>query len=181
MDGYDEGFSESPISDNDLAEVARLADEQAKLEGLVEAAEAALKAANAALKQVREYDLPELMNKLGLETFTTKAGTKISIKDILRVATTGKYRPFIMKWLRENDLTAIISRVLSVEFGKGEDKKAEAALKALAKLDLLFSDAENINAGTFKALIKEKLEAGETVPIEDLGISRAYQSKVERK
>ncbi len=177
-DPYGEGFSEEANAEEQKAAVTAMAARQKELEVSVEAAEDVLKGAKDNLRQVQEHDLPELMQRLGFEDFTTSEGLKVKVEDKFRVSVTGKWQGPIMKWLRENNYAGLIERTVSMKFGKGEGPLADRTTAGLKKADIPFTDADAVNAASFKALVKERLTAGEPVPMDELGVHRFYSAKV---
>lgn len=160
-------FTDAPKDDtgDSLARLAEMADEQVRRQNTLATAEAEVKSAKEELRQISEEAIPELMESLGVETFTTTSGVKITIKEIIRASILKPKQHQAFAWLRKNGHEALIKRVVKLQFGMGEDELANETVKKLEDLDL--EDNSSVHAATLKKFVKELLEEGKDVP-EDL-------------
>lgn len=165
----------------DLAAVARLARRQLDLEAVVAAAEEELKRQQKALFDVRCLELPEALSACGLSKVTLSTGEVVEVRTEYYCSLTGQYRAPAIAWLQANGLTSIITQDVIASFGKDESKKAAALLKLLGTKRFKGVPAklqENVNTATFKALVREKIEAGEAVPVDELGVTVQDAAKI---
>ncbi len=84
-------------------------------------------------------------------------------------------------WLRENQLGDIIKNEVSVQFGKGEDNKAEQLLDLAAREGYEPSQRSKVEPMTLKALYRERVEAGLDMPSQFFNIFIKDQTKIGRK
>lgn len=168
-------------TDAQLGRVAELAAAQLQLEAAVAGAEQDLRNQRNRLAAIAEKELPDLMAELGLRDFTTTDGLTITVKDVMQVSVTGKYRAAIFEWLRANDHDSLISHKVTASFGRGEATAAATALLAVQDLGGDAQNVEEVNAGTFKALMKELLADGREVPIDALGVHVMPRSNIKVK
>lgn len=163
--------SDNEIPDDDaLAAIAQLAGYQLSLEKQVEEKTQELKELSARLREVSEKDLPMAMAEVGMREFTLDSGERIKVTDDWKASITGKYKPIVIKWLRENGHDDIIKSAVVAEFNKGEDDKAAGLLDTLANDGFRVHNDVNVNTTTFKALCKELYSDGVDVPLGDLGV-----------
>lgn len=158
------------ITNADLETVAALAERQLKLENRIVEAEDVLKKLKAAHRKIAEDDLPTEMAALGLLNFTLANGKGISIKQIWNASIAGVKKDAVIAWLRSNDHDDIVSSIISVTFGKGENEQVFELLGNLADAGFAPREDTTVNTATFKALCKELVEDGIEVPLNDLGV-----------
>lgn len=168
-------------SDEALRLVASLAQRQTALVEEVEQAERKTKALKAQLLEVEEKQLPDAMTAAGLKSVTTTNGFVVQVAPYYAASISVALRPTVIKWLRDNGHEGLVSREVSVSFGKGQHAKAAAAKAVLEAQGLTVEDAENVNTSSFKALVRELLEDGQPVPTKDLGVYVATRATVKRQ
>ena len=168
------------INDNSMKALNDMATEQDKLEDDVRQQEASLKLTKKSLYNVKQKSLPELMKSLGMADFTTTSGLRIKLTEEMSASLKGKYKEPALDWLEKSGNGSIIQNDIVAAFKKGDEDKAQALVDELANRGFVVSYDQNIHTGTFKSLIKELLENGEEVPIEELGIITWEQTNVTR-
>ena len=84
-------------------------------------------------------------------------------------------------WLRENQLGDIIKNEVSVQFGRGEDNKAEQLLNLAAREGYEPSQKSKVEPMTLKALYRERVEAGLDMPSQFFNIFIKDKTKIGRK
>lgn len=163
----------------ELSALSKLAEEQARAEARVAYIEAELNKAREDLKDLAERRVPELMDKIGIEEFRTSTGLKIKVAETIRarIPKAAAHRAFA--WLREHDHAAMIKRVVSVAFGKGEDSSAEQLAQDLTDRGLMPEDHASVHPSTLSAFVREQLKAGEELPLDLFGVHRQCISKIE--
>jgi len=167
---------QKPVSDDAMAKLAKLAQDQLDCEQRVESAKQYLKRAEDELRTVAEVSIPELMDEMGMTEFKTKTGLKIIVSEKIRASITAAKRNQAFKWLRDNGHAALIKRVVKVQFGMGEDAQAEAAIKKLG--DLPVEDDSSVHNQTLVKFVGEMLKDGRDVPEELFNIHRQRFTKV---
>lgn len=179
-DAYEE-FADSPPPADGLARLSALAEELVEAERKVIEAEEGLKKAQEVVRGLSEKTIPELMEKLGIETFTTTSGLKVKVKDALRVSTKKENRDEALDWLEDNGHGALVKRKIAVEFGREpeEQKKAAALRKWLATKKFVTLEERKVEPSTLKAFIARELEAGHEVPLDVFGAVQLKETKVD--
>ena len=169
-----------PTASGDLIQLQDLAEQQSRAEAKVARIEAELASAREELKDIAERQLPELMDQVGLETFKTRSGLVIHVQETIRASIPRANAARAFAWLKANGHEAMIKRTVSVEFGKGEDERAEALRAALAR-EYEVEDKASVHPSTLAAFVREKLRDGEEVPLELFGVHRQRVSKIDSK
>lgn len=169
------------IGDNSMALLYNYAELQLEREKEVAAALEALKKAQERLAEVQERDLPNEMERVGIQEFTLKNGMKVKLKTQVRTSIAGEKKGPAIQWLRDHGRDAIIQQVVSVAFGKGEDRKARELLKRLARSvrNYSFDAEEKVPSSTLAAFVREALAKGEAIPLETFGVFRQNLSEIE--
>lgn len=135
-------------------------------------AEKALAELKAVVLRLEREDLPMLMAEVGLRELTLTSGKKITLKEDVDAKITEANKPNAFAWLLEHGYGGIIKTLVSVQFGKGEHDEAakiQNALQAKYKDRTVVLD-ENVHPMTLKAFVKERMGAGEAVPIDLFGV-----------
>jgi hypothetical protein len=132
-------------------------------------AEDVLKAAQQRVRTLEEYTLPELMREAGQEKLRTTDGVEVELTETLRASIPVANLARALQWLLENGQGAIIKRALSLEFGKGEEEKAEKALVLILEGGFTPKDKQSVHPQTLGAAIREMIAEGVDVPMELLG------------
>lgn len=167
--------------DNAMAQLSALAQEQADAEAEVARLQEELAKAQQRLRDVSEFKLPELMEELGMDEFKTRSGLRVKVEEKLRGNLSKARKPRAVEWLDGHGGSALVKRLFTIKFDKGEEawaKKFAADLKKRKK-PVRCEITEDVNTNTFVAHCRRLLEEGEDVPLEDLGLYRQRVAKVE--
>ena len=177
---YFEDEGDSRVADFPTIErLVGLAAEAKDLEQQLLADQAALAEKQDKLEKILRERIPDIMEELGLEDFKMVDGSKITVKDDIKCSISEERKPAAFGWLRENDFDGIIKTAVAVSFGKGEAAEAERARDALIKAG--FTDAEvsdSVHHSTLKSFVKERLEAGDKIPLETFGVFEFRIAKI---
>lgn len=165
-------------SQDGLAKLARLAVAQDQAQQDVDRLSDELKAAQQRLNKIAESEIPELMDELGMEKFTTKDGFTVAVKETLRTSLSANRKEEAFKWLRDNGYGAILKRKVFVEFGRGEDAVAEELFRDLLGKHEVVEDQTDVHSATLKAFLTERLKEGVEIPLELFGAFRQRRAIV---
>lgn len=144
----------------------------------LDAAEVAVAQAQAAVDDatkrrdaIAEIMLPEAMDTLGLKTFTLSNGAKITVKEDIIVGINKANEDKAFAWLRDHNAGSLIKRQITVNFGRGEDERANKLRERLLKdLKRDIGDKTSVHWQTLKAYCKEQLEQGVALPMDVFGV-----------
>lgn len=156
-------------SNNEVLEIATLVGRQLAQQYEVETLENELKAAQAALRQTQEIDLPNAMQQAGVSEIKLPTGERITIKDGITASVPKDRKPEVCAWLRLHGFGDIVSEEVSVSFGRGEEEQAAVIADTLRKLGYRPTLATDVNTARLKALIAEQMARGKEVPLEMFG------------
>ena len=145
-----------------------------------------LKIVQETLRHLEEVAVPEAMTAVGINSFTMEDGSYISIKDITVAHIKEDNRAEAHEWLTNHGFGAIVKNKFIVDFGKGDNKKAEAFIEML-EADSRFatwSNKESVHHSTLKATVTEQLDGGNVDFLSEdatelLGIRKFKHAKVQ--
>jgi hypothetical protein len=166
--------------DDSLKVVAELAAKQVQLEKDIEDLEAQLKEKTEALSQVQEKDLPEAMMECGISEFKLVDGSKITVKPFYQANPPKEKYEEAMQWLRDNGHGDLIKNDVTVSFGKGEDERAVDFKTFLKDHGTSYTDKTGVHAMTFKAFVREQVEAGRNLPFDLLGVYIGQKATIKK-
>ena len=185
-----EAAEESALpSDSALAQVSDLAQCQIDLEDEVVRIEAELKETKAQLRKIAEVDIPEAFAELGIAELALATGESVTVATKLKAGIpTGSKPESVAKreaafnWLRAHEAEALIKAEIKTAFGKGEKEKElqEKAIMTLAELGIAVDLKEAVPWNTLTSFVKERIEKGEPVDWELLGVVELSTTKIVR-
>lgn len=155
-----------------LGIISKLTTDAAAIAESIEAAEKLLESLKQRYKQVTEVEIPDRMASLGLSEICTTDGHKLLIKpfyqaSIKREFEKGPHMSGAFDWLETNGHGGVIKTAIEIAFPRGQ---FDMAKNMLMKLQRTFGERvsldRSVHAQTLKALTKEIMEAGKTLPEE---------------
>jgi len=84
-------------------------------------------------------------------------------------------------WLRQNGFDDIIKNTVSCGFGRGEDREAAEFIDYAQGLGYAAEQKTEVHSSTLKAWVKERVQNGETFPMELFGAYVGQRAKIVRK
>lgn len=160
-----------------LTEVMEKAEKAMALQSELDELAAKLADKERELSRIQRYELPDMMEQLGLSELKLEDGTKLKSESVINASITAENKPAAFRWLRENDFDGIIKSSIKADFGKGEISEAERVIKLLDDAGVAADLSESVHAATLKAFVKERLEAGDNIPVDTFGIFEFKQVK----
>lgn len=171
-------YEEMPLGENSLAMLNSYAEQQLAAEQAVAEAQKVLDTAERKLKDLSGRIIPEALEELGITTFKTTDGLTIEVKEKIIAGLSEKNRVEGIKWLEDNGLGKLVKRKIIIMAPKGQPDLADALVGNAQKDGLEVDDEENVHNTSLAAAIREKLEDGEDVPLDLMGVVRLRFSKV---
>ena len=127
-------------------------------------------------KQIRENDLPDMMNSLNMDQFKLTDGTVISVKDDVFASIKADKNVEALQWLDDNGLGDIIKHKISVSFNRGEHEDAEKFKDMFDKsFKQELDEKSTVHPQTLKATVKERVNTGQTLPD---NLFNVYEAKI---
>lgn len=161
------------------------------------AIEAQVQRALALMRQIKEIDdlskqvraefqflttrtLPDAMGTAGILEFKTNDGVKVSIKEIVSGSLPKEetQRKAAFEWLIANGGADLIKEHVQLEFGRGQHNEAAMVKGELEKLGQTFAANETVHSSTLAAFARERMRAGEPLPLELLGLYAGRAAKI---
>lgn len=167
-----------PVDDESLKAISDLAEEQVQLEKALEAMEAQMATISDKLRNVREELLPSAMEAIGMSSFKLTDGTSITVDPFYNAKIPDDRQPEAFTWLRDHNFDSLIKREFKLQFGKGEDKKAETLKLKLLKAGFNPTDKTSVHPQTLKAFVREQIEDGKPLPTDLFGVYVGKRAKI---
>jgi len=168
------------LDDSKLDKVARLANEASGLQEKVARQEKDLIDAKKALRKVTDELLPDALEDLNLEKVVMKDGSEISVNPIYGASIPRDRLAEAYDWLRQHGDGDIIKNNVTVTFAKGEDLDAQAFMVMCDDQGFTPQQAEKIEPMTLKGWLREKVETGQTIPMDLFGAYISQRAKIKR-
>lgn len=163
-----------------LSTILSLARQQAKLAKEIDDIETALMAKKAALKASAEIALPNAMRDAGLDQMPLGEGWTVKLKTTLAGYISEANKAAAHTWLEEHGMGGLIKHVITITFGRDEDKFFNKFLRDLAKRKnpIKAERKDAVNVATLGATIREQVakaqdegrDPKEALPFDLLGV-----------
>ena len=125
--------------------------------------------------------IPNMLAEQGISSLKLADGSSVDVRKSYNCTIKKDEMESAYNWLRENQLGDIIKNEVSVQFGRGEDNKAEQLLNLAAQEGYEPSQKSKVEPMTLKALYRERVEAGLDMPSQFFNIFIKDQTKIGRK
>lgn len=157
------------MSQDAMRELAMLAQQLRDAQAEAGRVEQAMKDASAKVRRLSEEDIPGLMSELGMKKFVLESGETISCALEVYASITEEKRAAAHAWLEQNGFGALIDTVIGVKFDRKDREKALTFAAELEEQGLAPELMERVHASRLKSFLKERLAAGDAVPLELFG------------
>ena len=164
--------------------IKSLSNEVQKMESLVkeiEGIEENLKKKKKDLDVISAEVIPTMMSEMGLSQLKLMDGSMIDVKPFYNATITVANRESAFNWLRQNGLADIIKNEMVVSFGRGEDNKAAEYAELAKSQGLQPAQKLKVEPMTLKALVRQRIEAGQEMPTEIFSIFVGNKTTIKRK
>jgi len=164
--------------------IKSLSNEVQKMESLskeIEDMEENLKKKKKDLDVISGEVIPTMMSEMGLSQLKLMDGSQIDVKPFYNATITVANRESAFNWLRQNGLGDIIKNEVVVSFGRGEDNKAAEYAELAKSQGLQPAQKLKVEPMTLKALVRQRIEAGEEMPTEIFSIFVGNKTTIKRK
>ena len=163
--------------------IKSLSNEVQKMESLVkeiEDIEENLKKRKKDLDVISAEVIPTMMSEMGLSQLKLMDGSMIDVKPFYTATITVANRESAFNWLRQNGLGDIIKNEMVVSFGRGEDNKAAEYAELAKSQGLQPAQKLKVEPMTLKALVRQRIEAGQEMPTEIFSIIVGNKTTIKR-
>ena len=164
--------------------IKSLADQVKKLRDLedqVKAEEQALKDKEKEIERISGEVIPTLLSEMGLSSLKLADGSAVDVKPYYAANISVANREAAYGWLRSNGLGDIIKNDITVSFGRNEDNKAAQYATLARGQGFQPTQKLKVEPMTLKALVRERIEAGKTMPMDIFNVFVGNRTKITRK
>jgi hypothetical protein len=158
------------IDDEKLAGLTELVNQTRQIEEQIAALNDQVKARSERLRILKQIEIPETMDSLGVAQIKTTTGLVVTVKDDLKASISKERQAEAYQWLEDNGCIDIVKSEVVVGFDRGTIDNKRKFCEFLAKKGLPYQDKETIHWQTLRAFVKEQLEQGANLPMEAFGV-----------
>ena len=121
-----------------------------------------------------------MMVEMNIKTIKLADGTGVEVKPVYGASIPTAKKEEAFNWLRNNGLGDLIKNDITVSFGRNEDNKA--AQYAVLAQGQRFEPVQKLKVEpmTLKALVRERLEAGQEMPSDLFNVFAGSRTKITR-
>ena len=164
--------------------IQSLADQVERLESMqkqIEIQEQALKENKKQIEHLSGEVIPTMMSEMGLSHLKLMDGSSVDVKPNYSANITIANREAAFNWLRNNGLGDIIKNEILVSFGRNEDNKAADYAALAQERGYQPTQKLKVEPMTLKALVRERIEAGQQVPTDIFNVFVGNRTIIKRK
>lgn len=156
-------------------------DKLIKLQADIEISENNIKKLKEKERNLSQNIIPEMMREMSMEEMKFVDGSMIKVAPVYNASIPVAKKEEAYNWLRNNGLGDIIKNNVTVSFGRNEDNKASDYAN-LAKSSG-FEPIQNLKVEpqTLKAVLRERVESGQSVPTDIFNWFAGNQTKITKK
>ena len=158
-------------------QVLRLRD----LEAEVKAQEEKIKQTQKEISRISEDVIPTMLSEMGLSQLKLADGSSVDVKPFYSASISVANREKAYKWLRDNGLGDIIKNDVTVSFGRNEDNKAVDYANLAKSQGFEPTQKLKVEPMTLKALVRERIEAGQEMPMDIFNVYVGNRTKLTKK
>ena len=163
--------------------IQSLADQVEALQGLeedIKRSEENIKKLKKKSEHISGEVIPTMMSEMGLSFLKLSDGSSLEVKTNYSASITQANKEKAFNWLRENNLGDIIKNEISVSFGLDEDNNAADYAELAKGQGFQPQQKLKVEPMTLKALVRERIEAGQEMPTEIFGVFSENKTTIKR-
>ena len=115
-----------------------------------------------------------------MQKFTLTDGSEISVKPIYAASIPVDRREEAFEWLRDHEFGDLVKNNVTVTFGRGEDEDARDFVDFCDAQGFVPSQTEKVEPSTLKAWLRERVEAGDPIPLDLFGAFISQRATIKR-
>ena len=168
------------IEKTDIQTLASFCQELQAHEEEIQRLEATVKEYKEKADKISSEIIPNLLAEQGLSSLKLADGSGVDVRKTYSCTVKKDSVESAYTWLRNNGLGDLIKNEVAVQFGKGEDNKAEQLLSLAEQEGYEPTQKQKVEPMTLKALFRERIEAGLDMPSQFFNVIKD-QTKIGRK
>ena len=169
------------IEKTDIQQLSGYCLELQSLEDDIAAKEEELKQVKEKADKIASEIIPNMLAEQGLSSLKLADGSSVEVKKSYNCTIRKDMMGSAYRWLRANELGDLIKNTVSVQFGTGEDNKAEQLLDLAVTNGYEPQQLSKVEPMTLKALYRERVEAGLDMPSDCFSLWIKDKTKISRK
>ena len=151
-----------------------------ELEDELKADEESLKNKKKEIERISGEVIPTMLSEMGLASLKLADGSAVDVKPYYTANISIANREAAYGWLRSNGLGDIIKNEVTVAFGRDEDIKASDYANLAKGQGYEPVQKLKVEPMTLKALVRERLEAGQEMPSDLFNLFTGNRTKITR-
>jgi hypothetical protein len=128
-----------------------------------------------------QVEIPLMMHEMHITKLKLKDGESVEVKPFYSASIVPEVQEQAFEWLRNNGLGDIIKNDITVTFGRGEDNKAVKYTDLARGQGFEPVQKIGVHAQTLKAVVRERIEAGQDMPSDLFKTFAGNQTKITRR
>ena len=128
-----------------------------------------------------QVEIPLMMHEMHITKLKLKDGESVEVKPFYSASIVPEVQEQAFEWLRNNGLGDIIKNDITVTFGRGEDNKAVKYTDLARGQGFEPVQKIGVHTQTLKAVVRERLEAGQEMPSDLFKTFAGNQTKITRR
>ena len=169
------------IEKTDIQQLSGYCLELQALEDEISTKEEETKALKEKADKIASEIIPNMLAEQGLSSLKLADGSSVEVKKSYNCTIRKDMMGSAYRWLRANELGDLIKNTVSVQFGTGEDNKAEQLLDLAVTNGYEPQQLSKVEPMTLKALYRERVEAGLDMPSDCFSLWIKDKTKISRK
>ena len=178
---FEEDQTEVLDKTSNINKLANKIKEMQAIQKDIEQNEEYLKQRKQDLEQVSGEAIPTMLTEMGLSYLKLADGSSVEVKTNYSATITLANKEKAFNWLRENGLGDIIKNELTVSFGRNEDNKAAEYAELAKGQGYQPTQKLKVEPMTLKALVRERIEGGKSLPTEIFNVFIGNKTTIKRK
>ena len=152
-----------------------------KLEDELAEVEAHVKELKKQIDMVGGEVIPTMMQEMNISTMKLADGSAVEVKPVYGASIPVAKKEEAFNWLRSNGLGDLIKNEVTVSFGRNEDNKAAEYADLAQGQGYQPVQKLKVEPMTLKALVRERIEAGQDMPSDLFNVFAGNRTKITRK
>ena len=124
--------------------------------------------------------IPTMMTEMNISTLKLADGSAVEVKPVYGASIPVAKKEEAYTWLRENGLGDLIKNEITVSFGRNEDNKASQYAVLAQGQGYEPVQKLKVEPMTLKALVRERIEAGQDMPADLFNVFSGNRTKITR-
>ena len=125
--------------------------------------------------------IPTMMTEMNISTLKLADGSAVEVKPVYGASIPVAKKEEAFNWLRSNGLGDLIKNEVTVSFGRNEDNKAAEYAGLAQGQGYQPVQKLKVEPMTLKALVRERIEAGQDMPSDLFNVFAGNRTKITRK